>query len=483
MCAGALKEGRSLTDQPLILPPTFRDDVAKAMKAWRGDASQDSPLDYLFLVQIALVEGSQSLRHATNQVLLRAIETMAESYDREVEVLRLRFLNGELIYTLANRFNISEPTVYRLQAQALDHLADTLARMEKDAHEARFRQLETRLEPPSAASLVGVDRHIDRLVDELWRSNGPALVLIEGTGGIGKTTLADAVLRRLIHERPAGEIGWVSARYQRIDLAGALWSTERPALTPEALLDALARQVLPGAPPFSSSDKALAALRAHLAKRPAVIVVDNLETVADVSGLLPALRQLANPTRFLLTSRRSLYAEADLYHYRLPELAEPDALRLVRQEAVRRNLPDLASASDAELHPIVATVGGNPLALRLVVGQTHVHPLRAVLEDLTAARGPTVENLYAYLYRRAWDSLDELSRRALLAMPLATGRGADLAYLAEISELNAGDLRAALTRLVDLNLVDSRGDLNERRYAIHALTRSFLMEQVVRWKG
>ena len=472
-----------MTDPVASLPPTFHDDVAQAMKAWRADASQDSPLDYLFLVRTALTEGSVSSRQATNQVLLRAIETLAENYDREAEVLRLRFLNGELVYAVANRFNISEPTVYRLQAQALDHLADTLASMEKNAHLARFAQLEARLEPPATAGLVGVAWHIDRLLDELWRPNGPALVLIEGIGGIGKTTLADAVLRRLVRERPNGEIGWVSARHQRIDLAGALWSTERPALTPEALLDALARQVLPGAPPFASSDKALAALRVHLAKRPAVIVVDNLETVADVAGLLPALRQLANPTRFLLTSRQSLYAEPDLYHYRVPELAEPDALRLVRQEAERRNLPDLATASDAELHPIVATVGGNPLALRLVVGQTHVHPLRVVLEDLTAARGPTVENLYSYLYRRAWDSLDELSRRALLAMPLATGRGADLDYLAEISELDAGDLRAALTRLVDLNLVDSRGDLNERRYAIHALTRSFLVEQVVRWKG
>ena len=362
-----------------------------------------------------------SPRQATNQVLLRAIETLAENYDREAEVLRLRFLNGELVYAVANRFNISEPTVYRLQAQALDHLADTLASMEMNAHLARFAQLEARLEPPATAGLVGVAGHIDRLLDELWRPNGPALVLIEGIGGIGKTTLADAVLRRLVRERPADEIGWVSARQQRIDLAGALWSTKRPTLTPEAMLDALARQVLPGAPPFGSSDKALAALRNHLAKRPAVIVVDNLETVADVTELLPALRQLANPTRFLLTSRQSLYAEPDLYHYRLPELAEPDALRLVRQEAERRNLPDLAAASDAELHLIVATVGGNPLALRLVVGQTHVHPLRVVLEDLTAARGPTVENLYAYLYRRAWDSLDELSRRALLAMPLATG--------------------------------------------------------------
>ena len=355
--------------------------------------------------------------------------------------------------------------------------------MEQQAHQARQDQLEARLEPPSAATLVGVSSHVDALLDQLRKPQGPSLVLIEGTGGIGKTTLADAVLRRLVRDHPTGEIGWVSARHQRIDLAGALWATERPALTPEALLDALARQVLPGLPPFASSDRALAALRAHLAQRPAVIVVDNLETVADVASLLPALRQLANPTRFLLTSRRSLYAEPDLFHYRVPELAEPDALRLVRLEAGRRNLPDLATASDDELRPIVATVGGNPLALRLVVGQTHIHPLRVVLQDLAAARGPTVENLYTYLYRRAWDSLDELARRVLLVMPLTTARGADPDYLAEISELDAGDLRGALARLVDLNLVDSRGNLNERRYAIHALTRSFLMEQVLRWKG
>jgi hypothetical protein len=210
--------------------------------------------------------------------------------------------------------------------------------------------------------------------------------------------------------------------------------------------------------------------------------VDNLETAADVTGLLPVLRMLATPTRFLLTSRRSMYSEADLYHYRVPELSEPDALSLVRKEASQRNLPDLASASDDELRPIVATVGGNPLALRLVVGQSHVHPLPAVLDDLTAARGPTVENLYTYLYRIAWDSLDEPARRALLAMPLTTSRGARLDYLAEISGLDAGDLRGVLARLVELNLVDSRGNLHERRYAIHALTRSFLVEQVLKWR-
>jgi hypothetical protein len=34
---------------------------------------------------------------------------------------------------------------------------------------------------------------------------------------------------------------------------------------------------------------------------------------------------------------------------------------------------------------------------------------------------------------------------------------------------------------VQLNLVDSRGDLKTRRYTIHNLTATFLQEQVVRW--
>jgi hypothetical protein len=36
--------------------------------------------------------------------------------------------------------------------------------------------------------------------------------------------------------------------------------------------------------------------------------------------------------------------------------------------------------------------------------------------------------------------------------------------------------------LVLLNLVDARGGLHERRYTIHSLTRTFLQEQVAKWK-
>lgn len=140
---------------------------------------------------------------------------------------------------------------------------------------------------------------------------------------------------------------------------------------------------------------------------PHLIVIDNLETIADVEGLLPTLQTLAAPTKFVLTSRKSLYSEPNIYHFTVPELSTANALRLIQQEAAWSNLPVLATSLEAELLPIVQTVGGNP-ALRLVIGQMHVHALETDLKELRERRG-TTENLYSFIYRHAWDNLDALT--------------------------------------------------------------------------
>ena len=97
------------------------------------------------------------------------------------------------------------------------------------------------------------------------------------------------------------------------------------------------------------------------------------------------------------------------------------------------------------------------------------------------ARGQTTENLYTYIYRQAWDALDETTRRTLLVMPLVSNVGGTLEHIVKVCQLDAGDVTDALSHLVRLNLVESRGDLNERRYTIHNLTTTFLHEQVIRW--
>ena len=52
-----------------------------------------------------------------------------------------------------------------------------------------------------------------------------------------------------------------------------------------------------------------------------------------------------------------------------------------------------------------------------------------------------------------------------------------------MSQLPPAELQNALDTLINLNLVDRRGDLDEVSYTIHSLTRTFLLEQVIKWKA
>ena len=466
----------------ISLPPDFRTHVYEALRQWYADPSEGSAIDYLDLVAFERSNGAANIRVAANRVLNNGLAELSSISDAGEQILRLRFLDGHATYVVANRLNISEPTVFRYQSRAIDQLADVLATMEGRTRTQRHALQEERLEPSTYLRLFGVDAYRDQLLGLLLDGASPWIVALNGMGGIGKTSLADATARTLIRRRLDGEVVWVSARQQRFDLGGVVRQNAQPALTVTGMLEALTMQLLPGAPPFTSSEKAVSTLRAAFEERPTLIVVDNLETAADVESLLPVLHQLAGPAKILLTSRHSLFGQAGVFHMQVPELGEPEALSLVRLEAEQRNLPELAAAHDLQLHPIYQTVGGNPLALRLVVGQSHIHSLATVLGNLQGAQGTPVETLYTYIYRWAWDNLGETPRRALLAMPLVTERGAPAAYLAQLSGLEAGELSDALAELVTLSLVDSRGSALDRRYTIHNLTRTFLLKQVIRWQ-
>lgn len=110
---------------------------------------------------------------------------------------------------------------------------------------------------------------------------------------------------------------------------------------------------------------------------------------------------------------------------------------------------------------------------------------RLYLDDLIKAQGQKIEALYTYIYRQAWERLDELTRQVFLAMPLVTEAGGRLEDLVALSGVSVADSRHALEQLIDLNLADTQDVTQdtryEKRYLIHPLTRSFLQEQVIKW--
>jgi transcriptional regulator with XRE-family HTH domain len=408
------------------------------------------------------------------QVLLQEINQVVVSY----HYAKSRFRNWQALCDTADAYLAKQRTKRAKKAPSTTPEAD----LSDDAWQV---VLEGRLEKPTYTRLIGVEDHLDSLLRILASPEPPWLISIEGYGGLGKTSLAHALSRQVIQQRLFADFGWVSARQYIFDSRTGIKPVGLPAaLTVESLVEKLVAQLMPDTPRsdtlFAQESQAL--LKMRLKQIPHLIVIDNLETVEDVEVLLPTLRELASPTKFLLTSRESLYHESGIYHFPLPELSETDALRLIRYETKLHNLTHLKQASDDDLKEIFEIVGGNPLAIRLVVGQTHEFALDVILDGLAQAQGQTVEELYTFIYRRSWESLDEPARTLFLAMPLITDEGESLEGLIELSELDAITARHSLKQLIDLNLVNSFGDHRERYYSIHNLTRTFLHNQVLKWK-
>lgn len=461
-----------------VSPTQWKELIKQALDVWTAGADDTNPLAALSVVRERM--SGKSLNAAISQLMEDALLRLEEHAPQSAEIVRLRFRDQNAVRLVANKLSLAESSIYRLQREALHELTAIVVGMETAAQAQMIAEFEARLDAPTYFDLIGVDAHLSQLGEALTSADSPLLLAIEGIGGAGKTALADALIRRLIRDTTAYAFAWVTARQD-----GGLGSGFQPASASELSTDDILLSLVdqlwgdrPGKP--SSPGESLHALEYKL-KTPHIVVIDNLETIADIEKLLPTLRRLANPSKFLLTSRRSLYAETDVYHYPLPPLSLEDAIRLVRREAEKENLAEIAQLPAAELKPIFEVVGGNPLALLLIVGQCHFRPLATVLEDFREARGYRTEQLYAYVYRKIWENLDALGRKVLMAMQLMPPKGEDQSFVLAVTGLNEEEVMNALDRLMILNLVNCQRDKPTYRYTIHSLTRSFLHQQALKW--
>ena len=311
----------------------------------------------------------------------------------------------------------------------------------------------------------------------LRRPGGPAFISIEGLGGIGKTALARAVAFALAQGGDFDGIAWVSARQTWLNDAGAIVAAPDPATTLADVVGRLTTQLgfteLAG---LSAADK-LDRLLPFLKSDRDLIVIDNLESVSDVELLLPALLPLAQPARFLLTSRQSLSGYPAVTSFPVRPLSLAGSQALVESELSRRGRPTTLAASDvAALHEVV---GGMPLALKLVAAQMSLWPLPALLDNLRRARHRAPEGLYTYIYRRAWLALGDPARQLLLSLLPLGPDGEDVEWLRLMSFLPPDEFDDALTQLRAYSLLEMAGSPPSPRYRLHRLTATFLQAEIL----
>lgn len=332
------------------------------------------------------------------------------------------------------------------------------------------------------ARLFGTGDLQDRLLPVLLQPEPPWLVALHGMGGSGKSALARALVRACLPTGRFDDVIWLDAGREEFLPDGRLQPADRPIMDGDSLAAELLGQLRPDLSPPPPPRERLALLTFWLKSRRYLVVLDNLEVAADHASLLPLLAQLANPARFLLTSRRCLWAHAPgVYSAGLPPLDQADAAGLLAYELERCGRPGLADAAASALNRVQQATGGNPLALKLVAGQMGLLPLARLLDNLAHGRGRQVEAFYRYLYRPGWAALTTAGRRALLALLLAPDGAFD--DLARTSGLAAAELEPALQQLICLSLLDVNGHLEQPRYRLQPLTETFLRRFVLGLAG
>ena len=167
------------------------------------------------------------------------------------------------------------------------------------------------------------------------------------------------------------------------------------------------------------------------------------------------------------------------YVHRLPvpPLSLADSRALIESELARRGRRvSLDAAAMRQLHRII---GGNPLALKLTAAQLAHLPLAAVMDGLRQANRQPSEQLFTYIYRRAWQLLDDPAKALLLSCLSIAPEGDNADWLRLMSDLPEDKFEAALAQLTDYSLLEAAGPPDAPVYRLHRLTAAFLQTEIL----
>ena len=332
--------------------------------------------------------------------------------------------------------------------------------------------------PPVPRQLPGAVRHfVDRAVEQdvlTTLLNGAGadgsvlLSTIDGTAGVGKSTLAVHWARQHRESFPDGEL--------YVNLRG-FDPVAEPMEPSEVLGIFLAALGVPAERVPADLDARAAQFRSAAHGRRMLVLLDNARSTEQVRPLLPG----SDTGLVLVTSRDRLDVLVTL------EGAERVSLDLLSAEKARELMArylgaERAGAEPAALEEVLDRCAGLPLALGIVAVRAARAPERPLSELVAELRDEQarldaletggisgVRAVFSWSYR----SLSEGAARLFRLMGLPTGPDLSASAVAALGGLDVAEARGLLDELTRTNLVDQSG---KDRYAFHDLLRAYAAE-------
>jgi tetratricopeptide (TPR) repeat protein len=290
------------------------------------------------------------------------------------------------------------------------------------------------------------------------------IAVIEGPGGVGKTSLAIHVAHRVKGRFPDGHL-YVSLR--------SFGDTTEPVTESHALRGFLEAFGVPSRELPKEADEQAALYRSMLAGRRVLIVIDNVHDATQVRRLLPD-----SPGCLVLLTTRAMpsgLADAGARLLRLGPFSDLESRDLLEE---RLGAPRLRTEARAA-GELSALCGRLPLALSVAAARAAAAPgLRlATLAAELRARGlgdatdPAV--ITRAVFAESCAHLSDGAARMLRMLGTCPGPDISLAAAASLSAVTVEQARAALFELTEASLIEEH---QPDRFSVHDLVQAYAAE-------
>ncbi len=317
---------------------------------------------------------------------------------------------------------------------------------------------------PDYVRFVGREAELARLRTLLSPTERAWVIVIDGIGGIGKSTLALEIaheylrgFNELPEEQRFKAIIWTSAKAVTLTADGIL-PRQQVTRTLSDIYTAISVVLEREEITHASPEEQTALVNRALTQTRTLLIIDNMETIDD-EQVNAFLRELPSPTKCIVTTR---YRIDVAYPVRLKELPRADALSLIAQECNKKGVTFKAAEADR----LYERTGGVPLAIVWSIAQMGFgNDIDSVFRRIGNAQG----DIARYCFSGAVELIrGKPAHRLLMALAIFADDAGRQA-LGTIADLSAADRDDGLVQLERLSLVNKNRD----RFAFLPLTRTF----------
>lgn len=324
--------------------------------------------------------------------------------------------------------------------------------------------------PRDTSSFTGRVRELRGLLDAGGSDTigmGVAVDAIDGMAGVGKTALAVHAAHQLADRFPDGQF------YINLHAHDSTRDAVDPADGLETLLRILG---VPGKQIPATLDERSAMLRARMANRRALLLLDDAAGQEQVRPFLPG----APGCRVLITSRRRLTGLQDARILSLGVLAKEDAVTLFTRIVGRDRAWDAQAVAE-----VVRLCGHLPLAIDIAAGRFRNRAAWS-LDDLAARLARTqnrlaefraAEHQVAGAFELSYRELTPEQQHVFRCLGLHVGADFTPHAVAALTGGGLADSERVLEDLVEFHLLE---EPHAGRFRLHDLLREYARERAAR---